>query len=192
MRTRTDLVPTTRGKYDGLLRLHILPRFDRVELGQMSATAGHAWCHKLRDRYPKGSTADDTYRVASPCKHAFCQDTCYQFVRFPRLVATWARADVLLIDDFAPALRPRPVGRHLGGSRGPLRATFHRVHQPAAYRHVARRHIRYGATLLGCDIAAAFSLHFPGLVGQRHCTFWPALLPGEPDETCLGGTDQPC
>ena len=63
MKTRTDLAPTTRGKYDGLLRLHILPRFDRVELGHLSATAVHAWCHKLRDRFPKGSTADDAYRV---------------------------------------------------------------------------------------------------------------------------------
>ena len=39
MKTRTDLARTTRGKYDGLLRLHIFPKFGRVELGRLSATA---------------------------------------------------------------------------------------------------------------------------------------------------------
>jgi hypothetical protein len=63
MRTRTDLAPTTRGKYDALLRLHILPKFDRIELGRLSATSVRAWHHELRDRFPGGSTADDAYRV---------------------------------------------------------------------------------------------------------------------------------
>ncbi len=63
MRARTDLAATTRSKYDGLLRLHILPKFDPVELGRLSATAVRAWYHELRDRFSTGSTADDAYRV---------------------------------------------------------------------------------------------------------------------------------
>ena len=63
MKTRTDLARTTRSKYDGLLRLHIFPKFGRVELGRLSATAVRAWYHELRDRFPNGSTADDAYRV---------------------------------------------------------------------------------------------------------------------------------
>ena len=45
MKTRTDLAPTTTGgKYDGLVRLHILPRLDRLELGHLSAAAVRARC----------------------------------------------------------------------------------------------------------------------------------------------------
>jgi len=43
--------------------LHIFPKFGRVELGCLAATAVLAWYHELRDRFPKGSTADGAYRV---------------------------------------------------------------------------------------------------------------------------------
>ena len=52
--------------------------------------------------------------------------------RFPRLLATWAGTDVLLIDDFLlRPLSPDQAAEHLRGRRGPLGVTVHRA-QPAS------------------------------------------------------------
>ena len=61
---RTDLADSTRGKYEGLLRLHILPTFGKVELRRLAgaATMVRTWYYELDRRYPDGSTANDAYR----------------------------------------------------------------------------------------------------------------------------------
>ncbi len=51
------------GKYDGLLRRHILPRFDRVELGRLSVTAVRAWYHELKTGSRTARQPDDAYRA---------------------------------------------------------------------------------------------------------------------------------
>jgi len=60
--------------------------------------------------------------------------------RLARLLASWARVTVLVIDDLL--LRPltlRAGRRPARGHRGPGRTARHHRHQPAARRHVARR-----------------------------------------------------
>ncbi len=61
---RTDLADSTRGKYEGLLRLHILPTFGKVQLYKLAGAASmvRAWYYELDRRYPDGSTANDAYR----------------------------------------------------------------------------------------------------------------------------------
>ena len=61
---RTDLADSTRGKYEGLLRSHILPTFGKVELRRLAGAAStvRAWYYELDQRYPDGSTANDAYR----------------------------------------------------------------------------------------------------------------------------------
>ena len=61
---RTDLADSTRGKYEGLLRLHILPTFGKVELCRLAGAASmvRTWYYELDRRYPDGSTANDAYR----------------------------------------------------------------------------------------------------------------------------------
>lgn len=57
---RSDLRPTTRAKYTGLLRLHIEPSIGSVELSKLSPSAVRNWYHGLADSKP--TTADDSYR----------------------------------------------------------------------------------------------------------------------------------
>jgi hypothetical protein len=61
---RSDLAGSTRGEYDGLLRLHVLPTFGQVKLGRLAGAAGmvRTWYYELDRRYPDGSTANDAYR----------------------------------------------------------------------------------------------------------------------------------
>ena len=61
---RTDLADSTRGKYEGLLRLHILPTFGKVQLYKLAGAASmvRSWYYELDRRYPDGSTANDAYR----------------------------------------------------------------------------------------------------------------------------------
>ena len=61
---RTYLADSTRGKYEGLLRLHILPNFGKVELRRLTGAASmvRTWYYELDKAYPEGSTANDAYR----------------------------------------------------------------------------------------------------------------------------------
>ena len=58
---RSDLRPTTRAKYEGLLCRHILPTLGRFELAQLKPGDVRSWYYRLADRAP--STADDAYRA---------------------------------------------------------------------------------------------------------------------------------
>jgi integrase len=58
---RSDLRPTTRAKYEGLLRRHILPSLGETELAKLKPADVRAWYHGLaRDHQ---ATASDAYRA---------------------------------------------------------------------------------------------------------------------------------
>lgn len=58
---RSDLRPSTRGKYDHLARRHIAPALGPTELGRLTPAAVRAWYHDLAERHQ--TTADDAYRL---------------------------------------------------------------------------------------------------------------------------------
>ena len=61
LKTRSDLENTTRAKYDGLLRLHVLPAFGSHRIAHIDPAAVRGWYHALAARYK--STGDDAYRL---------------------------------------------------------------------------------------------------------------------------------
>ncbi|MGH9129909.1 MAG: hypothetical protein ACRDY2_13355 [Acidimicrobiales bacterium] len=58
---RTDLRPTTHGKYADLLRLHVVPKLGKVELGKLAPSTVRSWYLDLRGRH--AVTSDDAYRL---------------------------------------------------------------------------------------------------------------------------------
>ena len=64
---RTDLADSTRGKYEGLLRLHILPTFGKVELRRLAGAATwSAVILRARQAVPGRPTAK---RLSLPPRH---------------------------------------------------------------------------------------------------------------------------
>ena len=61
LETRGDLEDTTRAKYQGLLRLHVLPAFGSHRIAHIDPAAVRAWYHALAAKYK--STGDDAYRL---------------------------------------------------------------------------------------------------------------------------------
>jgi hypothetical protein len=61
LETRSDLEETTRAKYEGLLRLHILPAFGYRRIAHVDPAAVRGWYHALAAKYK--STGDDAYRL---------------------------------------------------------------------------------------------------------------------------------
>ena len=59
--TRSDLEDTTRAKYEGLLRLHVLPAFGSHRIAHIDPAAVRGWYHALAAKYT--STGDDAYRL---------------------------------------------------------------------------------------------------------------------------------
>jgi len=61
---RVGLRPKTRELYEGILRLHVVPWFERVELARISPRAVRAWnADLLRTSRPGASTAAKSYRL---------------------------------------------------------------------------------------------------------------------------------
>jgi len=60
LKERTDLRPTTQGKYHRLLR-HIIPTLGRASVGELTTTAVRTWYMALRAQHEV--TADDAYRL---------------------------------------------------------------------------------------------------------------------------------
>jgi integrase len=58
---RTDLRPTTRNKYESLLRLHLLPDLGKRRLSRLTPSEVRAWYMPLRAAFE--STGDDAYRL---------------------------------------------------------------------------------------------------------------------------------
>jgi len=58
---RSDLRPSTRAKYELLLRLHVLPALGPSPLSHLTAARVRAWYHELAGCHP--ATADDAYRL---------------------------------------------------------------------------------------------------------------------------------
>ena len=58
---RTDLRPTTRTKYENLLRLHILPNLGMRRLSRLTPSEVRTWYMTLRAEHE--STSDDAYRL---------------------------------------------------------------------------------------------------------------------------------
>lgn len=58
---RSDLRPTTRAKYAGLLRLHIVPALGNAPIAKVTALTVRAWYHDLAEKHQ--TTADDSYRL---------------------------------------------------------------------------------------------------------------------------------
>jgi integrase len=69
---RTDLRSTTRAKYDGLLKRHLLPEFGSVPLAQVNPSQVRAWWAKLNGTHP--STAAGAYRLLSSIFNAAVND----------------------------------------------------------------------------------------------------------------------
>jgi integrase len=61
LETRSDLEDTTRAKYQGLLRLHVLPAFGSHRIAHIDPAAVRGWYHALAAKYK--STGDDAYRL---------------------------------------------------------------------------------------------------------------------------------
>ncbi len=58
---RTDLRPTTRTKYENLLRLHVLPDLGKRRLSRLTPSEVRVWYMTLRAEHE--STSDDAYRL---------------------------------------------------------------------------------------------------------------------------------
>ncbi len=70
---RTNLRPTTRGKYRGLLDLHIIPSLGAIPISQLTSSVVRAWHADLHSRHP--STAAGAYRLLSTiCRTAVDDD----------------------------------------------------------------------------------------------------------------------
>ncbi len=61
LETRSDLEDTTRAKYQGLLRLDVLPAFGSRRIAHIDPAAVRGWYHALAVKYT--STGDDAYRL---------------------------------------------------------------------------------------------------------------------------------
>lgn len=59
--SRADLRPTTAGKYEYLLRRHILPALGNKSLSSLSQTIVRTWYNKLSQQYE--AVGDDAYRL---------------------------------------------------------------------------------------------------------------------------------
>lgn len=58
---RSDLRPTTRAKYDQLLRGHLIPKFGAREIARLAPSDIRTWYHGLAGEHQ--ATADDAYRL---------------------------------------------------------------------------------------------------------------------------------
>jgi integrase len=58
---RSDLRPTTRAKYESLLRLHIEPTLGDHELAKVAPSSVRDWYYRLAEEHQ--TTADDAYRL---------------------------------------------------------------------------------------------------------------------------------
>jgi integrase len=58
---RSDLRPSTRGKYEELLRRHLIPKFGAREIARLAPSDVRAWYHVLAAQHR--TTADDAYRA---------------------------------------------------------------------------------------------------------------------------------
>ncbi len=60
---RSDIRPVTRAKYEHMLERHVLPALGDYELAGLSPSVVRSWYLGMRQRYPRGTTADDSYRM---------------------------------------------------------------------------------------------------------------------------------
>lgn len=95
LETKTDLKPTTRERYAGILREHITPRWESVRLGEVTHSAVQAWVAELaKDRAP--ATVRKVHRVLSMILEAAVKDgrlarNPSAGVSLPRLASTEKR-----------------------------------------------------------------------------------------------------
>ena len=69
LESRTDLRPSTRGKYRGLLDRNLIPAFGAIPIAQISPASVRKWHSDLHRRHP--STAASAYRLLSTiCRSA--------------------------------------------------------------------------------------------------------------------------
>ncbi len=63
--TKVDLKPSTLARYEGLLRVNVLPRWDAVRLADISHEGVAAWAGELSRSGLAGSTVRQAHRVLS-------------------------------------------------------------------------------------------------------------------------------
>ena len=63
--TKVDLKPTTRRGYEGVLRVHILPEWGPVRLGDITHQGIAAWVARLNDSHLGASSVRQAHRVVS-------------------------------------------------------------------------------------------------------------------------------
>ncbi|MDP9092108.1 MAG: site-specific integrase [Actinomycetota bacterium] len=63
--TKVDLKPSTRARYEGLLRVNVLPRWGNVQLADVTHEAVGAWIAQLSASGLAGSTVRQAHRVLS-------------------------------------------------------------------------------------------------------------------------------
>jgi integrase len=65
LETKVDLKPTTRRGYEGLLRVHILPEWGSVRLGDITHQGIAAWVARLNASHLSASSVRQAHRVVS-------------------------------------------------------------------------------------------------------------------------------